>query len=163
MFSFLEKKKGVEVFSPVSGKITPLEEVKDPVFSEKMMGDGIAVQYTGGDVYAPVSGEITAVVFPSCHAFAIKSTEGLEVLVHVGLETVNLTGGEFRMMKKKGDLVRVGEKLLVANAQRLKETGADLITPVIITNSDCYEVHLPTDAAETAKGGQTVLLSCTKR
>lgn len=163
MFSFLQKHREVEIVSPVNGTVRGIEEVNDPVFSEKMMGDGIAVEYADGDVYAPVSGEITTVIQPSCHAFGLKTEAGLELLVHVGLDTVRLKGGEFKLLKEQGDCVKAGEKILTVNAQALREKGIDMITPIVIVNSDEYEIAEKGAPGGTAVSGKTVLLSCVKK
>lgn len=140
MLSFLNKKKSIEIQAPVTGALIKIEEVKDPVFSQKMMGDGLAIQYSGGDVYAPVSGEITAVILPSMHAFGIRSEEGAELLVHVGLETVNLKGEGFNFLKQQDEYVKAGEKILEVDFALLKDKGIDLTTPVILTNTNTFEI-----------------------
>lgn len=140
MFSFLKKDTDVEVKAPVNGIIQSIETVNDPVFSEKMMGDGIAIQYTGGEVLAPVSGTISSVIFPSCHAFGIHCDNGLDLLVHVGLETVNLKGEGFILLKNQGDYVKQGEPVLRVDYDLLKSKSIDLITPIVVTNSDEFSI-----------------------
>lgn len=162
MFSLLGKSKSIDVIAPVSGVLKAMEEVNDPVFSEKMMGDGIAIQYTGGDVYAPVSGELTTVILPSAHAFGIRTKEGLEILVHVGLETVNLKGEEFRLLKNQGDAVTAGDKILHINENALKAKGCDLITPIVVTNSDEFSIQNKTSPNGTATCKDTVIFRCAK-
>lgn len=163
MFSFLQKNKGIQIMAPVNGEVTRIEEVNDPVFSEKMMGDGIAIQYADGDVYAPVSGVISTVIQPSCHAFGIRSEEGLELLVHVGLETVNLKGEGFRLLKEQGDHVKAGEKILAVDAEVLAAKGIDMITPIVITNSADFNIDKKAAAHHQAEAGTTLLMSCTKK
>lgn len=142
MFSFLNKKKDIEVKAPVEGTVVSLEKVNDPVFSQKMMGDGIAIQYTGGDVYAPMSGVISAVILPSMHAFGIRHEDGAELLIHIGLETVNLKGEAFTLLKQQGDRVQVGDKILEVDYALLKQKGIDLITPMILTNMNEFSLTL---------------------
>ena len=163
MFSFLSKKKGIEVKAPVRGQIFPLEKVSDPVFSQKMMGDGIAIQYHGGDVYAPISGTISVVVLPSMHAFGIQSEDGAEILVHVGLETVNLKGEGFRLLKHQGDHVNAGEKILEVDIEVLKEKQIDLVTPIIVTNSDCFELEVKAFDSDEVRAKETILFTLHKR
>lgn len=163
MLSFLHKNKGIKVVSPINGVVTAIEEVGDPVFSEKMMGDGIAVKYAEGDVYAPVSGEITTVIEPSCHAFGMSTSEGLELLVHVGLDTVRLKDGEFKLHKQQGDHVEAGEKILSVNAQALSEKGIDMVTPIIIINSDEFTIEKSDAFGSQAVHSETVLLNCIKK
>ena len=141
MFSFLKKKKNIEIKSPVNGLVKKIEDVKDQVFSEKIMGDGVAIQIEDGDVYAPVSGTITSVILPSSHAFGITTKEVLEVLVHVGLDTVNLKNGEFTLLKQQGDYVNMGEPVIKINYDLLSKLNIDLITPVVITNSKNFNLQ----------------------
>lgn len=162
MFSFLQKNKGIQVIAPVNGEVKGITEVNDPVFSEKMMGDGIAVQYANGDVVAPICGVISTVIQPSCHAFGIKSDDGLELLVHVGLETVNLKGEGFQLHKQQGDRVEVGDKVLSVDAELLSSKGIDMITPIVITNSSEFKIEKSATIHEQAKAGTTVLMTCTK-
>ena len=140
MFSIFKKNAGIPVKAPASGQIKDIETVSDPVFSEKMMGDGIAIQYEGGDIKAPVSGTLTTIILPSCHAFGICGDNGIEILVHVGLETVNLKGEGFKLLKKQGDHVEQGESILSVDYDLLKSKGLNLITPVVVTNSNEFEI-----------------------
>lgn len=140
MFSFLKKNAVIMVKAPANGELKGIETVLDPVFSEKMMGDGVAIQYIGGKVKAPISGTISTIILPSCHAFGICGDNGVEILVHVGLETVNLNGQGFKLMKKQGEYVNQGETVLEVNYDLLREKGIDLITPVVITNSNEFEI-----------------------
>ena len=161
MFSFLKKESGIEVKAPVNGEIFPIESVNDPVFSEKMMGDGIAIKYAGGDVVAPVTGKITSVILPSCHAFGIRCESGLDVLVHVGLDVVKLKGEGFQLLKKKGEMVHQGEAVIKVDYDLLKDKGLDLITPIVITNSN--EFLLNQKAQGQAESGRTNLFFAQKK
>lgn len=163
MFSFLQKNKEISVFAPVNGIVKGIEEVNDPVFSEKMMGEGIAVQYTDGDVYAPVSGEITTVIKPSCHAFGMRTEDGLELLVHVGLETVNLKEKAFRQLKQQGDHVSAGEKILCVDGNALAGRDIDMITPIIITNTAEFKIEKKADCGSRSVCTETLLMCCTKK
>lgn len=137
MFKNLFKSKKVEVdtsiLQPLEGEIVPLDVVPDPVFSQKMIGDGFAVNPTNGTVVSPVDGEVIS-VFPTKHAVSVKSTDGREILIHVGLETVSLNGEGFTSFVSDGQRVQKGQKLLVADFDVIKEKVPSIITPVIFTN-----------------------------
>lgn len=119
---------------PVKGETMPLNEVDDQVFASGSMGDGIAVQPTDGDLYAPATGEVVT-VFPTKHAFGIKTANGLEVLVHIGLNTVDLKGEGFTLTIKQGDQVTRGQKVGHVDLQLLQDKGYDTTTMLIVTNS----------------------------
>ncbi|MDQ1003304.1 PTS system glucose-specific IIA component [Neobacillus niacini] len=137
MFKNLFKGKKVEVdttiMQPLEGEIVPLEVVPDPVFSQRMIGDGFAVNPTNGTVVSPVDGEVIS-VFPTKHAVSVKSTDGREILIHVGLETVSLNGEGFTSFVSDGQRVKKGQKLLEADFQTIKDKVPSIITPVIFTN-----------------------------
>ncbi|MEH7276422.1 PTS sugar transporter subunit IIA [Neobacillus vireti] len=137
MFKNLFKGKKAEddptILQPLEGEIVPLEEVPDPVFSQKMIGDGFAVKPTNGSVISPVDGEVIS-VFPTKHAVSVKSTGGREILIHVGLETVSLNGEGFTSFVSDGQRVQKGQKLLEADFDFIKEKVPSIITPVIFTN-----------------------------
>ncbi|MEO1771794.1 beta-glucoside-specific PTS transporter subunit IIABC [Candidatus Enterococcus ferrettii] len=128
-----------EIFSPLSGEIVPLENVKDNVFSQKMMGDGVAILPSEGKVVAPFSGIVEA-VFETKHAIGLKSYDGCELLIHVGLDTVELEGIGYTMHVRKGDTIFKGELLLEFDKAAIQQSGYDLITPIIVTNSAMYEL-----------------------
>ncbi len=119
---------------PIEGEIIPITEVEDPVFSEKMMGDGFAIIPTNGSVVSPVDGEIMN-VFPTKHAIGIKSKQGYEILIHVGLETVNLKGEGFTALVKEGDQISKGTELLTFDLEYIKNSAPSTVTPVIFTNA----------------------------
>jgi sugar PTS system EIIA component len=137
MFKNLFKSKKVEsdntILQPLEGEIVPLDVVPDPVFSQKMIGDGFAVNPTNGTVVSPVDGEVIS-VFPTKHAVSVKSADGREILIHVGLETVTLNGEGFTAFVSDGQRVQKGQKLLEADFQAIKEKVPSIITPVIFTN-----------------------------
>ncbi|MFV0380973.1 MAG: PTS glucose transporter subunit IIA [Breznakia sp.] len=141
MFTFFKKKK-IELYSPIHGVVLPIEEVPDPVFSKKMMGEGIAIEYLKGDVYAPFDGVISSILLPSAHAFGITSEQGIEILVHIGLETVNLKAGVFKPLKKQGDRVKQGEKILQIDEASLKNNQSVLISPVVVLKADNYKLNI---------------------
>lgn len=129
------KDEGIVILTPVDGEIVSLDKVPDEVFSQKMLGDGFAVKTSGEKVYAPIGGEIK-VLFPTLHAIAIESKEGLELLVHIGIDTVELKGEGFEAHVKIGDQVKAGDLLVSFNKKIIEDKGKDTITPVIITNMD---------------------------
>ncbi|WP_411682123.1 beta-glucoside-specific PTS transporter subunit IIABC [Clostridium thailandense] len=146
-----DKIKDSIVYSPIEGTIVPLEEVKDPTFAEKMMGNGIAVIPEKGRAVAPVNGTVTA-VFGTKHAIGITSSEGAEILIHIGLDTVNLNGKFFEAKVKVGDSINAGDLLVEFNLEEIKKAGYDVITPIIITNTSEYkEISFEVNKGEDIK------------
>lgn len=130
-----EPVKTVQLLAPLSGTAVQLNSVTDPVFSEKMMGDGLAIEPDEGIVVSPVDGEIMQ-VFPTKHAVGIRAKNGAEILIHIGLETVSLKGEGFETYVKQGDTVKAGDKLVTFEMNIIKEKAKSAITPIIITNTD---------------------------
>lgn len=139
MFQFLKKKgnDGIVIAAPMKGKAVDLKMVNDPTFSEGLLGKGIAIIPSEGKVYAPVDGEI-GLVFDTRHAVSLTADEGMEILIHVGLDTVNLKGEGYEAHVSAGDKVKKGDLLLSVDLDKIKEAGYDTITPVIICNTDDY-------------------------
>lgn len=133
--------KGETFTSPVAGKMIPLSQVQDEVFSSKAMGDGIAVVPSKGELYAPVDGEIS-MIFETSHALGMKTETGAEILFHVGLNTVQLGGEHFTPQVKVGDQVKAGDVLLTFDLEKIKAAGFDPVTLAIITNTDKYDVQI---------------------
>ncbi|MCW3790315.1 beta-glucoside-specific PTS transporter subunit IIABC [Paenibacillus sp. LS1] len=133
------------VQSPMKGNIIALSDVKDEAFSSGALGKGVAIEPTEGKVYSPIDGVLTN-VFPSGHAIGITSAHGIEILIHVGKDTVKLKGKHFTPKVKQGEAVKQGELLLEFDMNEIKEAGFSLITPVIVTNSSDY-----LDVIETEK------------
>jgi glucose-specific phosphotransferase system IIA component len=121
----------VTIASPFSGTVVPLEHVDDQMFAEKVMGDGVAVRPDAADVVAPVAGRL-AKLFPGGHGMAIATADGVEVLVHVGLETVQLQGDGFEVVATEGTDVEAGDLLVRVDLERLAELDVDVISPVVI-------------------------------
>ncbi|EOL42301.1 PTS system, glucose subfamily, IIA component [Enterococcus phoeniculicola] len=119
MFHFF-KKKNIEIYSPVKGEVIELAEVNDPVFSQKMMGEGFAVIPSDSIVYSPVAGTIKS-IFPTNHAISIHSSHGLDVLLHVGIDTVTLKGKGLYPKVTVGQKVAIDDELLTMDVQYLKE------------------------------------------
>ncbi|WP_084268682.1 PTS system trehalose-specific EIIBC component [Oceanobacillus damuensis] len=146
----------VLLYAPLTGKVTPLENVPDPTFSGKMMGDGIAIEPTDGEVVSPIDGEVT-LTFPTKHAVGLKSENGVEVLIHIGLETVNMEGEGFELHVKQGERVKVGDRLVTFDLQLIKEKAASHITPVILTNGDVLS-SIEKTSDDTVIAGESNLL-----
>lgn len=131
-----------EVFSPVKGSAIPLSEVNDGVFSEELLGKGCAIRPESETVTSPVNGKVE-MVFPTGHAVGVKSDDGVEVLIHIGLETVNMNGDGFETHVKQGDSVKAGDPLVTFSKEKIEKAGYDPVTMVIISNTkDFKEVKL---------------------
>lgn len=139
MFGFLKgKNKEIMIGSPVKGKAVPVSEVNDPTFAEEILGKGVAIIPEDGKVCAPAAGEI-GMVFDTLHAFSMTTKEGVELLVHIGLETVGLKGKGFEAHAKAGDKVEKGDLIITADLEVIKGEGLDTIIPVIVCNTDEYK------------------------
>lgn len=146
------RSKKVQLIQPFAGKIVGLSEVPDEMFAQKMLGDGFAVEPSEDsfDVVAPISGTLLK-VFGTLHAFAMKSDEGLEVLVHIGLETVELKGEGFTEIAHTGDRVEAGSPVIHVNAAQVKAAGYNLVTPVVLTNpAQVKSIDINSTGAEVA-------------
>ncbi len=130
-----EAPKTVHAVAPLTGTVKSLADVPDPVFSQKMMGDGIAIDPTVGKVVSPVDGEIMQ-LFPTKHAVGIKAKNGAELLIHIGLETVSMDGEGFEAHVSEGSKVGIGDPLITYDLELVKEKAKSTITPVILTNGD---------------------------
>ena len=135
MFGFGKKKKVVQderLYNPVAGSVAELAQVSDPVFAGGMMGEGFAVEPTGSEVVAPVSGEVTMV---QGHAVGFKRADGLEILLHMGIDTVSLDGAPFKITVSVGDVVQGGDVIAVADWAQVDAAGLPKTTMVLITNT----------------------------
>ena len=140
MFGFL-KRKIREVYAPVDGQVVALESVNDDVFSQKMVGDGVAINPMSNAFTAPIDGVVSK-IFSTNHAYSVKSEKDLEVMVHIGLETVALEGQGFKRIANEGDRVKAGDVIIEADLSYIREHAKDVITPVIILEeSDVSEIH----------------------
>jgi sugar PTS system EIIA component len=131
---FKKDKNNEEIFAHVSGELVTLENVPDPVFSQKIMGEGIAIKPSNGQVVAPVDGEITLIA-DTKHAFGVRTKLGEEILVHIGLETVSLKGEGFHVLVKPGDKVVRGQTVVEADLNFIEKSGCNTIIPMVVTNS----------------------------
>ena len=135
------KNEVLEFVSPVEGKVMELSEVEDKVFSQGSMGNGFAVELTSGTVRAPFSGEVT-VVFPTGHAIGMKRADGLEVLIHIGMDTVELNGKGFSLKVKQGDYVSAGDVLVEVDLDYIKSEGKSLVSPVVFPNGQAVSLKI---------------------
>lgn len=155
MFRWFRKREEV-IVSPLTGNVRSLENVPDPVFAQKMMGDGLAIEPTDGVVVSPIHGEVVQ-VFPTKHAVGLRSDQGLEILIHVGIDTVHMQGEGFEAYVKVGDRVKAGDLLLSFDLTLVQQKAKSSLTPVVITNgevvNECHREHI-----EQAERGSTVLM-----
>lgn len=129
--------KQIELMLPVDGRVMPLTEVNDYLFNKKMMGDGAAIYPESNFIFSPVDGEI-ALVYDSKHAIAIRTEDNIQILIHIGLDSVKLEGRGFAAYVKAGDKVKRGDKLIFFDKEFV-EMKSSLITPIVITNSEIVE------------------------
>ncbi|WHI60137.1 PTS cellobiose/arbutin/salicin transporter subunit IIBC [Mammaliicoccus lentus] len=134
----LGTKDDITVAAPVEGRVKPIESVEDDVFSREVIGKSIAIEPTGNTIYAPVTGTVTS-VFPTKHAIGITGDDGIEVLIHVGIDTVKLDGGPFISVIEEGDHVNIGDVIGTFDLEQIIEAGYDPTTIVVITNTDDYD------------------------
>jgi PTS system beta-glucosides-specific IIC component len=128
---------GNKLYAPLNGKVVPITEVPDPTFAECLLGNGIAIIPTDGKIYSPVDGTVEN-MFDTGHAVCLKSSTGVEILIHVGLETFSMNGAPFTIHCANGDTIKKGQLLLEADLAAIQAAGLPVITPVVVTNSDNY-------------------------
>lgn len=154
MFGFF--KKDLKLVAPVDGKTIDLTQVPDEVFAGKMAGDGLAIEPSGDTVVAPADGELT-LVFKTNHAFAMTLSNGVELLVHIGIDTVSLNGEGFERLAEQGTKVKAGTPIIKIDREFIKSKGLSLATPVLITNIDVVKEFKPTVGAQVTAAKDTVL------
>ncbi|AVQ45503.1 beta-glucoside-specific PTS transporter subunit IIABC [Clostridium botulinum] len=145
----------IEISSPLSGELIPLSQVNDDVFSGELLGKGMAILPNNGNVLSPIEG-IVSTVLESKHAVALQGDNGVEILIHIGLDTVNLEGKYFKSFVKSGDKVKIGDKLIEFDINEIKKLGYDTVTPVIICNSDKYEAIVGEKEKEVTFGNNII-------
>ena len=148
-------KNKISIKSPVKGEAVPLSQVDDPTFAEEIMGKGIAIIPTEDEIFSPINGTVS-LVFNTKHAIGLKTEDGAEVLIHIGLDTVKLNGEHFTTFVKSGDKVKVGDKLVAFDREAIKNKGYDIITPIIITNSSDYLDIIPKDVTIVNQGDEVL-------
>lgn len=150
-------KNKISIKSPVKGEAVPLSQVDDPTFAEEIMGKGIAIIPTEDEIFSPINGTVS-LVFNTKHAIGLKTEDGAEVLIHIGLDTVKLNGEHFTTFVKSGDKVKVGDKLVEFDREAIKNKGYDIITPIIITNSSDYLDIIPKDVTSVNQGDEVLAI-----
>lgn len=150
--------KDIVVYAPLDGRLISLEEVPDPAFAQKMLGDGMAIEPASRKVLAPFAGKVVA-AFPTQHAIGLRSAAGLECLIHVGIDTVTLNGQGFHLLVEEGQLVKQGQPLIELDLDVLCSSGKALSTPVVITNSDCWQIKQRSDAQNVVAGNDILFVA----
>ena len=150
------KDKEVNKETQLTGEYINIEDIPDPVFAQKMMGEGFGINPTEGEVVSPIEGKVDN-VFPTKHAIGLKADNGLEILVHIGLDTVQLDGQGFEILVSSGDTVQVGDPLLKFDLEYITNNAKDVISPIIITNSDQTESIHVNDVKAVIKGETKVV------
>ena len=153
MFSIFKKRKKEEVItSCVSGRIVPIEKVSDNVFSQKILGEGVGIYPTEDIIVSPCDGEIVSVMEETKHALGIKTSNNMEILIHVGIDTVSMNGQDFELFVKVGDRVHKGDKLISFNRKTIKDNNLDDVVIMVVTNSDQFKnLNFKTDMNEVSK------------
>lgn len=154
----LFKKKPLQIVAPVTGAVIPIQEVPDPVFSQKMMGEGIAMVPSGGTIHSPVNGTVILIAATK-HAIGIRADDGTEILIHVGLETVALNGKGFRLTINQGDKISIGQKLMEVDWEYIDKHAKSIVTPIVITNSQDGKKQYTLTEEKTAVQGKTVIIT----
>ena len=150
--------KTAQLVSPLAGQVKPLSQATDPVFSSGVMGQGVVIEPSQGELVSPVNGTVT-VLFPTKHAVGIVSEEGVEMLMHIGMDTVSLDGKGFEAHVAQGDKVVVGQQLISFDMDVIKEAGLVTETPVIITNQDDFQADVEGDLPRDIKRGEVLMIA----
>ena len=150
--------ESAEVVSPLAGQVKPLSQATDPVFSSGVMGQGVVIEPSQGELVSPVNGTVT-VLFPTKHAVGIVSEEGVEMLMHIGMDTVSLDGKGFEAHVEQGDKVVVGQQLISFDMDVIKKAGLVTETPVIITNQDDFQADVEGDLPRDIKRGDVLMIA----
>lgn len=149
----------VEIYAPISGEIVNIEDVPDVVFSEKIVGDGIAVRPIGNKIVAPVDGVIGK-IFETNHAFSMESKEGVELFVHFGIDTVELKGEGFTRIAQEGQSVKRGDTVIEFDLALLESKAKSVLTPIVISNMD--EISCIVKKSGEVVAGESVVLALKK-
>ncbi|MGN0377836.1 MAG: PTS glucose transporter subunit IIA [Suilimivivens sp.] len=147
----------IKLAAPAKGKLVSIKEVSDSTFSEEILGKGVAIIPSEGKICAPAAGTVTT-IFPTGHAAAVTTDEGAEVLIHIGLDTVKLGGKHFTIIAEEGQKVNTGDLLIEADLEQIKEEGYDIITPIVICNSDAFSEITPESLGDVARGDVIITL-----
>ncbi|WP_391117640.1 PTS glucose transporter subunit IIA [Psychrobacillus sp. L3] len=160
MFTKLFRKHKLQIYAPITGEILSLDQVPDPVFSQKMMGEGVAIMPKGGSVHSPIDGTVI-LLSGTKHAIALRSNDGTEILIHIGLETVSLKGQGFTVFVNEGERVSIGQLLIEVDWDYIREHASNVITPIVITNSDEREVQY--EVVKECIIGETLLMTASSK
>ncbi|MCG0239949.1 MAG: PTS glucose transporter subunit IIA [Firmicutes bacterium] len=145
------------ILAPISGTLVPLDQVPDPVFSQRMLGDGLAIDPAAGAVVAPAAGQIAA-LYPTGHALGLRTPGGCEILIHLGIDTARLEG-VFRPRVQQGETVRAGQPLIDVDLERLRALARSPLVPVIVTRLPAGRpVTLPLAPGTPVRGGVDAIL-----
>ena len=151
---------GIEIAAPAAGQVVPLAEVPDPTFAQGILGQGAAIQPSEGRIVAPADGRID-MMFDTGHAVSMTTADGAEVLIHVGIDTVQLKGQHYKACCKNGDTVKKGDTLIEFDPAAIQAAGYQTVTPVIVCNADSF-AEVKTAAAGAVKAGDVLLTLKTK-
>jgi len=151
VFNFFKKKNDFKLVSPVKGQLINLDKVSDQVFSSKIMGDGFAVIPKGKSICSPINGKVT-MIFPTKHAIGLKTSDGQDVIIHVGVNTVELNGHGFSVFVKEGDIVKQGQKLIELDEDIFHNSAIDLVTIVVLPDSSNLNLPLFDKSIEQGEG-----------
>ncbi|MFC0322275.1 PTS glucose transporter subunit IIA [Gallibacterium melopsittaci] len=146
----------VEIYAPLTGEIVNIEDVPDVVFSEKIVGDGVAIRPKGNKIVAPVDGVIGK-IFETNHAFSMESKEGIELFVHFGIDTVELKGEGFTRIAQEGQTVKRGDTVIEIDLELLEAKAKSVLTPIVISNMDEVS-HMEKKVGDTVAGESVVLV-----
>lgn len=149
----------VEIYAPISGEIVNIEDVPDVVFSEKIVGDGVAVHPIGNKIVAPVDGVIGK-IFETNHAFSMESKEGVELFVHFGIDTVELKGEGFTRIAQEGQSIKRGDTVIEFDLPLLESKAKSVLTPIVISNMD--EISCIVKKSGEVVAGESVVLALKK-
>lgn len=158
IFDIFNKKKPIEIKAPISGKTIGLEKVKDEVFAQKMLGDGIAIEPAEGIVVAPFAGKVSQ-VFPTGHAIVVE-TKGLSLLIHIGLDTVNLKGQGFKIIAQEGQRIKVGDKLIEFDMEFIEKEGYLLQSPIVFPEGENIKTIEFAKTGEIIRSQDTIMKVC---
>ncbi len=148
--------KDVFIKAPISGDLIDIKDVPDVTFSEKMLGEGSAILPNSGKIYAPFD-SIVEQIFETKHAILLCGDNDIRVLIHIGLDTVNLEGKGFETFVKEGDKVKLGDLLIKADLEFIKENNYNTITPIVIVNTDDFNEVCVINSSETVSVGEEIL------
>lgn len=153
-----KKQRNLSIIAPVNGDLLPIDNVPDPVFSDKLMGNGIAIDPSDGNVYSPIDGEVILIP-PTKHAIGLRTKDGTEILIHIGLDTVSLNGKGFKPIVEVGDKVSIGQKLAEFQLDYIRTHAKAAITPIVITNDSEGNREYSFTESRVAVAGKTVILT----